>query len=220
MIATISADIVRSTSMETTDIIRLRRGIQHLFRDLEGNFPGLWARIVRGDCVECVVPNYQDALKIAILLKLYVKMSVADYACSEMLQRYGIRFSIAIGSLKYSDRKEDIIDGPAIYISGRNLDYISRKGVLSILEVDGAPRSLSNLLDTYVAMVSNMVDSYSVKQSAVVFYKMLGLKEVEISERLGIYQSSVNMRARHAQWVLLNTAITDYKSFDIERICG
>lgn len=220
MIATISADIVRSTSLETADLLELRKGLQGLINDLEKEIPGFWARIVRGDSLECVVPDYRDSLRIIILLKLFVKMSVAGFDCSEMLQRYGLRFSIAVGSLKYVDKDEDIIDGPAIYLSGRNLDEISRKGSrMSIFELDGEPGSLSKVLDSYVAMVCNIVDSYSAKQAAVVYYKLLGLREIEISERLGIYQSSVNTRATNAQWGLLNMAIKDFENFDLGKVC-
>lgn len=220
MIATISADIVRSTSMETADLIELRRGLNVLFKELEKGIPGFWARIVRGDSLECVVPDYRDSLRIAVLLKLFVKMRVVEFDCSQMLQRYGIRFSIAAGDLKYADKEDDIIDGPAIYLSGRNLDEISRNEVrMSVFDVDGEPRSLSNLLDSYVALVCDMVDSYSAKQATVVYYKLLGFKEVEISERLGIYQSSVNVRATNAQWGLLNRAIRDFEGFDLEKVC-
>ena len=222
MIATISADIVRSTSMETADLLELRRGLRGLLNDLEQVHPGFWARIVRGDGLECVVPDCRDSLRIAILLKLFVKMRVADINCSELLQRYGIRFSIAAGDLKYADKDDDIIDGPAIYLSGRNLDEISRKsgGRMSVFELDREPRSLSDVLDSYVALVCDLVDSYSAKQAAVVYYKLLGFKEVEISERLGIYQSSVNVRATNAQWGLLNMAIKDFENLNYEKLCG
>lgn len=218
MIATISADIVRSTSMKTDDLIALRNRLQRLFSDFEVDYLGFWARIVRGDSIECVVSNYSDALRIAIMIKLYVKMKGAEYECSEMLQRYGIRFSIGIADIKYADKEDDIIDGPAIYISGRNLDEISRRNVYTIIEIAEAPRSFNNFLDSYVAMVSNMVDSYSAKQSEVVFYKLLGFREKEISERIGISQPSVNTRATNAQWGLLNTAIKDFEAFEIQRI--
>lgn len=221
MIATISADIVRSTSMETAHLLELRRGLQGLISDLEEGIPGFWARIVRGDSLECVVPDARDALRIAILLKLFVKMRVADYNCSEMLQRHGIRFSIAVGDLKYANKSEDIIDGPAIYLSGRNLDEISRKGSrMSIFELDREPRSLGNMMDSYVALICDLLDSYLAKQAAVVYYKLLGFKEVEISGRLGIYQSSVNVRATNAQWGLLNQAIKDFENFDLGKVCG
>jgi len=221
MIATISADIVRSTSLNTADLVELRRGLQVFFQDLADDFPGFWARIVRGDSIECVVPNYQYALRITILLKLYIKIHVSDFESSELLRRYGIRFSIAVADIKYADREEDIIDGPAIYMSGRNLDEISRKGgSMSVFEIERGNRSLNNILDSYVAMVSNLVDSYSSKQAEVVFYKLLGFKEVDISERLGIYQSSVNTRSTNAQWGLLNTAIKDFENVKFEKICG
>ena len=219
MIATISADIVRSTSMNTEDLIVLRNKLRGLFQDFEEDYPGFWARIVRGDSIECVVPNYNDALRIAILIKLYVKMRVSGFDCSEMLQRYGIRFSIGVADIKYADKKEDIINGPAIYLSGRNLDEISRReNVMTAFEIGQAPKSLSNLLDSYVAMVSGIVDSYSAKQAEVVFLKLLGFKEIEISERVGISQSSVNTRAANAQWGLLNTAIKDFEALVIEQI--
>ena len=219
MIATISADIVRSTSMNTEDLIVLRNRLRDLFQDFEEDYPGFWARIVRGDSIECVVPNYNDALRIAILIKLYVKMRVSGFDCSEMLQRYGIRFSIGVADIKYADKKEDIINGPAIYLSGRNLDEISRReNIMSAFEIEQAPKPLSNLLDSYVAMVSGIVDSYSAKQAEVVFLKLLGFKEIEISERVGISQSSVNTRAANAQWGLLNTAIKDFEALEIEQI--
>lgn len=221
MIATISADIVRSTSLNTADLIELRKGLQGFFCDLEDDFPGFWARIVRGDGIECVVPNYQDALRISILLKIYVKIRVSDFECSELLHRYGVRFSTAVARIKFADKEKDIIDGPAIYLSGRNLDEISRKGgCMSVFEIEGASISLNNMLESYVAMVSNIVDSYSSKQAEVVFYKLLGLKEVDISERLGIYQSSVNTRSTNAHWGLLNTAIKDFENLDFGKICG
>lgn len=219
MIATISADIVRSTSMNTEDLIVLRNRLRDLFQDFEEDYPGFWARIVRGDSIECVVPDYNDALRIAILIKLYVKMRVSEFECSEMLQRYGIRFSIGVADIKYADKKEDIINGPAIYLSGRNLDEISRReNIMTAFEIGQAPKPLSNLLDSYVAMVSGIVDSYSAKQAEVVFLKLLGFKEIEISERVGISQSSVNTRAANAQWGLLNTAIKDFEALEIEQI--
>lgn len=221
MIATLSADIVRSTSLKTDDLIDLRNRLLVFFDNLEEDYPGFWARIVRGDSIECVIPEYRYALRIAVLVKLFVKIQADKCDCSEMLQRYGIRFSIGMSELRYVDKKNDIIDGPAIYLSGRNLDVIDRKGdVYSIIEVDGATREMNCFVDSYVAMISSLVDSYSAKKAEVVYYKLLGFKEREISERLGIFQSSVNTRSTNAQWGLLNTAIKDFENLNFDRICG
>ena len=221
MIATISADIVRSTSMQLEDWRKLRAQLKDLLDGFENDFSGFWARIVRGDCIECVVPDYREALRIAILIKLFIKKQVGNYNCSELLQRHGVRFSIGIDTVDSADREDDIISGSAIYLSGRNLDDISRNNdVYSVIELGRVANSTNAMLNSYVALVSNLVDSYSAKQSAVVFYKLLGYKEVEISERLGIYQSSVNTRSTGAQWNLLNKAINDFERFDLEKLCG
>lgn len=215
MIATISADIVRSTSLWNDDLITLRNKLQGLFENFEENYPGFWARIVRGDGIECFVPEYKYALRIAILIKLFVKTQVSGFSCHELLQRHGIRFSIGVGEIRYESKAEDIINGPAIYLSGRNLDIIGRNdNVFAAFEVEGTSKPLNNMLDSYVALLSNLVDSYSAKQAEVVFYKLLGYKEVEISERLGIFQSSVNTRSTKAQWSLFNNAIKDFENLN------
>lgn len=220
MIATISADIVRSTSLQTEDLITMRNKLRLFLDKLEENYPGFWARIVRGDSIECVVPEFRYSLRIAILIKLFVKVQAEGVHCHELLRQHGIRYSIGLGDLNFADKGEDIINGPAIYLSGRNLDDIGRKDLYTAIEMDKTLMSFNNLLGSYVAMVGNLVDSYSAKQAEVVFHKLQGLKEVEISERLGITQSSVNIRSRSAQWGLLNTAIKDYEELDFEKICG
>ena len=220
MVATISADIVRSTSLPTEDLIDLRSKLRGLLSDFESDYSGFWARIVRGDSIECYVPEYRYVLRIAIMIKLFVKIQAADYDCHDLLQKYGIRFSIGIADIKYADRDEDIIDGSAIYLSGRNLDEISRNNTNIAFEIDNAPKSFNNLLESYVALLSNLVDTYSTKQAEVVFYKMQGLKEKEISNLLGIHQSSVNMRSSSAQWGLLNMAIKDFEELSYRKVCG
>lgn len=220
MIATISADIVRSTSLQTEDLLVLRERLKRLLGDFEQSYPGFWARIVRGDSIECVVPEYRYSLRIAILIKLFVKILVDEFECHELLRRHGIRFSIGIADISYADKVEDIINGPAIYLSGRNLDEISRRDLFSAFEIEAVPAAFNDCMESYVALLSNLVDSYSAKQAEVVFYKLMGYKEVDISRRLGIYQSAVNMRSTSAQWGLLNTAIKDYEQLDFKELCG
>lgn len=221
MVATISADIVSSTSLNTKELIKLRWRLQELFRRIAEDSPGFWGRIVRGDSIECFVPEYHDALRIAILIKLYVKLMVSEWDCSPLLLRYGIRFSIGFGAINYADKEDDIIDGPAIYISGRNLDAINRvRDVYSCIEIDEYDKRMNYLLDSYVAMIDNLLNSYSVKQAEVVYYKLRGYKETQIAEMIGVKQSAVNSRSSLADWNLLGRAVKDFENFDLERICG
>ena len=69
-------------------------------------------------------------------------------------------------------------------------------------------------------MIDNLLDSYSVKQTEVVYYKLRGYKEMQISEIIGVKQSAVNSRSSLADWNLLGRAVKDFENFDFERICG
>ncbi|MBQ6254917.1 MAG: hypothetical protein IJK05_09775 [Bacteroidales bacterium] len=221
MVAIISADIVRSTSLGTREQLDLRDKLRGLFEVFETDFPGFWARIVRGDSIECYVPEYRYALRIAILIKLFVKIQARKYDCAEQLLRHGIRFSIGVADIDYASKMDDMINGPAIYIAGRNLDAIDgRSTVFTSFELDNASKSVSLMLDSYVALVGNLVDSYSAKQSEVIFYKLRGYKEVEIAAKLGLSQSAVNMRSSFAQWNLLNEAILDFENLNFDKLCG
>lgn len=222
MIATISADIVNSTSFETRDLIELRRQINSLFERIDVDLlPGFWGRVVRGDTIECFVPKCGKALRIAIIIKLFVRLFAEAKDSSFMTRQHGIRFSIGLGSLKYVDRKEDIMDGPAIYISGRNLDQISaEKNGYSAIGLEFDPVGIHWLLESYLSLIDNLVGSYSIKQAQVIFYKLLGYKERQISEMLNIYQSAVNSRSTLAKWGLLETAIKDFENLNFDAICG
>ena len=208
--------------LETKDLIELRRQMNTLFERIDADLlPGFWGRVVRGDTIECFVPDCGKALRIAIIIKLFVRIFAETKECSYSTRQHGIRFSIGLGSLKFVDRREDIIDGPAIYISGRNLDLISAKrDVYSATGMEFDPSGLHWLLDSYVSLVDNLVRSYSIKQSQVVFYKLLGYKERQISEILDIYQSAVNSRSTLAKWGLLEIAIKDFEDLNFNVICG
>lgn len=220
MVATISADIVNSTSLETRNLIELRKRLQSLFERIEADMlPGFWGRIVRGDTIECYVPDAGKALRVAIIIKLFIRMYGESIGASYLTRHHGIRFSIGIGGMKYVDKKEDIMDGPAIYMSGRGLDAISSvRGVYSAIELDSD--SIHWLLESYVSLIDNLIRSYSIKQAEVVFYKLLGYKERQIGEMLNIYQSAVNSRSSLAKWGLLETAIKDFEHLSFDQICG
>lgn len=222
MIATISADIVNSTSLDTRDLIELRKRLQSLFERIrEDMLPGFWGRVVRGDTIECFVPDGGKALRIAIIIKLFVRTFADAVESSFSTRQYGIRFSIGLGSLKYVNEKDDIMDGPAIYISGRNLDAISaERDVFSAIGLESDSIGIHWLLESYVSMIDNLIRSYSIKQAQVIFYKLLGYKERQISEMLNIYQSAVNSRSSLAKWNLLEMAIKDFEHLNYDAICG
>ena len=79
MYATISADIVASTSLSAPETIELKQRIEKLFVLLQDRYPDFWGRQIKGDYIECVMQNVSNAFRVALIIKSYVKsFAVAD----------------------------------------------------------------------------------------------------------------------------------------------
>ena len=61
MYATISADVVSSTSLSKESMLKLNEHIKNCLTLLEDRYSGFWGRIVRGDTIECVLESPKDA---------------------------------------------------------------------------------------------------------------------------------------------------------------
>ena len=73
MEATISADIIRSTSLPSEGMIFLQKQLREFADFLNKSFPKCWGRVVRGDGFECAMSDPHDLLRIVLLLKCKIK---------------------------------------------------------------------------------------------------------------------------------------------------
>lgn len=122
MYAAISADIVSSTSLCIEETIALKQRIEDLFSVLENKFPGFWGRIIKGDYIECLLPSAKDSFRVALIIKSCIKsFPVAESKKKKLFQTYGIRIAVGIGDMRIVDKEHGIMDGEAIYLSGRTL---------------------------------------------------------------------------------------------------
>ena len=72
--ATISADIVSSTSLSVEELMLLQSEIRHFLDELAEKSQGKnWGRLFKGDSVEIFLLDPRKALRIALLLKALVK---------------------------------------------------------------------------------------------------------------------------------------------------
>ena len=72
--ATISADIVSSTSLSVEELTLLQSEIRHFLDKLAEDSRGDdWGRLFKGDSVEIYLLDPRKALRIALLLKALVK---------------------------------------------------------------------------------------------------------------------------------------------------
>lgn len=215
MWATISGDIVSSTSLSESDTIRLKQHFSDLFKMLEEKYPGFWGRQIKGDYIECTVPDANNALRIALLIKSSIKAFDA-VAGNELFETYGLRMAIGIGDMRIVNREGGIMDGEAIYLSGRALVGMSKlsKGSLSIA-VNGL--DCLSMLQTIAVLTDAIMNKMTKRQAEVIFYKLAEVKEIDIAEKLSIKQSSVNARSSSAQWYSIEEAIHCFEHLNFEQ---
>ncbi|MBQ8867541.1 MAG: RNA polymerase subunit sigma-70 [Bacteroidaceae bacterium] len=216
MYATISADIVSSTSLSEVETIELKQHIEEQLKMLETLYPGFWGRLIKGDYIECVVPNACDAFRIALIIKNSIKaFKVNKTTDSKPFYTYGARIAIGIGSMRIVDREQGIMDGEAIYLSGRSIAKLGslNKGALTI---ETANENLSRRLRVIAVLTDAILNDTTPKQSQVVYYKLLGYKESEIAEKMNIYQSGVNTHSSSAKWYCIEEALNYFEQIKFE----
>ncbi len=211
----ISADVVDSTSLSIEDMFHLGNEIRYCFADIKRCcYADFWGRVVKGDTIECCLSHPEMALRLALLIKCRVKAWVGGLTCSDTLKNYGVRFSIGVGGMRIIDSTVDIMDGEAIYIAGRNLNRIADSFMTSSFDMNMRDKNMSILINMCVSLLDDLINSLSAKQSIVMYYRMLGMTEVEISNVLSISQPSVNTRSRNGGWKLINDTLKVYEQIN------
>lgn len=197
----VSCDIIDSTSLDRDALIQLRKDINSsLFQDINVLCPGFWGRVVRGDTLECCFEKYWMVFRMALMMKCWFMDWASRHSTAEGMRKDGIRYSIGMGSMRLIDREVDMMDGPAIYLAGRNLDFISNRGLTSFFEMDSENEEINSLIDNSMMLVDRIVGQSTERQVPILYDRLRGMTEVEIAQRLSISQGAVNQRAMNAGW--------------------
>ncbi|MBR3492810.1 MAG: RNA polymerase subunit sigma-70 [Bacteroidales bacterium] len=222
--ATISADIISSTSLSVEELTLLQSEIHSFLDELsEKSQENDWGRLFKGDSVEIFLHDPHEALRVALLLKTLVKKTFAwgkeNNARRELFRKYGIRLAIGIGEMRIADQKQDILDGEAIYNSGRLLEKASKEK-LSIKRsmFFACPNPLlTEYVDVMVGLLDTLLRNATSRQNEILYYRLLGKNEKEIAGMLDIKQSAVNQRSNSAGWKAVESALNYYEKLNFEQ---
>ena len=101
------------------------------------------------------------------------------------------------------------------YLSGRALEEMSslNKGTMS---VQTSNKQLSAPLQTIALLTDAIFNDMTMRQSEVVYYKLLGFKEADIAKKLGISQASVNNASTATKWYCIEEAIKYFEQVNFE----
>ena len=215
--ATISGDIIAYTSLSISDKNTIETAIRQLFKDLKENFD-VYSRIIKGDYIECYIPNPKYALRVALIIKSSIKSVTPDNnevsnRRIEVYKTHGVRLAIGIGEIDRLDLDEGIIDGDAIYFSGRLIrdtkatsdkERIVIKNTLFIKTIN---EQFDREMEPLFALLDVLMSKATAKQSSVFYLKLLGKNEEEIAKTLSLYQSTVNKHSTNLGWNAIDKSL-------------
>lgn len=140
---------------------------------------------------------------------------VKDNKHTKDFQTYGLRMAIGIGDMRIINKRQDILDGEAIYLSGRAIENMGSlyKGTLNI---ETANEQLAAPLRAIALLTDAVMNNTTLRQSEVIYHKLLSEKELEIAEAMGIKQSSVNGHATSAKWYCIEEALNYFEHLNFE----
>ena len=217
----LSGDIIASTSLNKEEKLVVEKELKHLLTILDDKF-SVYSRIIKGDYLEMVVEKPEDALGITLLIKSYIKSIELNEINSDKryknFKNHGIRIAMGFGKLNRFDRENGIIDGDAIYFSGRKISEESttynkeRIVIKNTLFFVSDKESLNQNVNTQLGLIDVLLTNGTSKQCKIIFYRLLGMSEIEIAKKLNIKQPTVNKQLTSIGWNAIEKSVTYFSS--------
>ncbi len=218
----VSGDIVSSTSLNNEDRKFVEQNLKILLTDLKQKFD-VYGRILKGDYLECVVPNASEGLQVALSIKSFVKalsIDTGSYVKGDNRIRqfkiHGIRLAIGYGELSRFNPDDGVIDGDAIYFSGRAISGETthnkeRIVIKNTLFFASGNEVLNKNFKPILALLDVLLSKATARQCEVLYLKLMGNQEEEIAQQLGIGQSAVNQHSTSVGWNAIEEAVNYFK---------
>jgi hypothetical protein len=215
--AVISGDIVASTSLTDEGRTHIEEELKKLLDELYVKYK-MFGRMIKGDYLECVVPEPENALRITLIIKAFVKSISGDEILNNDDSRFkffrihGIRLAIGYGELTRFEPAKGIIDGEAIYLSGRRINeeltYNKERIVIknTLFFVSGN-EALNGEFEPLLALIDVLLSKATAKQCEVLYMKLMNLNEEAIATKMNIAQPVVNQHSTSAGWNAIEKAV-------------
>ena len=220
--AVVSGDIIASTSLSTEGKQYLIKSFENLFDTLH-NLYQTDLQLVKGDFIQCYIPNSADALTITLLIKTYIKSIAREIETVEVnnprikyFYQHGIRLAIGIGNLEVVDKRNMVYEGDAVYFSGRLLNNLETHGkekivIKNTLFIKSGYDEFNNEMEPLLDLIDVIVSQSTAKQCEVLYYKLQGYAEKEIATILNKKQSTINQHSTSVGWNAIEKAVARYQ---------
>jgi len=222
--AIISGDIIASTSLNNKDRQLLGNSLKSLITELGEKYQ-VYSRLTEGnDYIDCYVPNTSDALRVLLIIKCFVKsipinLKDKEYKKDKRIKffvTHGIRLAMGIGELSRLDQEQGIIDGEAIYFSGRLISesrtYNKEKVIIkNTLFLKTTNKDFDDEIAPLLSLLDVLISQNTAKQCKVLYLKLIGKTESEIKGLLKKGQSTINEHSTGAGWNAIEKAVERFE---------
>lgn len=200
MNAIVTADVINSTKLSYDGEELVIKAVYDTFGQdstLRTNIEESSFTISRGDSIQIELEEVSKALKTALLLKTAINKITL---IGENKTRPSIDVRIAIGIGEVGARRTNVNEstGEAYTNSGRTLD--SMKKTKRTLAIKTNNKKLDSELETEFKLLEVIMSGWKITSAEALYWTLLGLNEVEISEKLEVTQSAINQRKKTAGW--------------------
>ncbi|MCF8254050.1 MAG: hypothetical protein K9H61_05720 [Bacteroidia bacterium] len=220
--AVITGDIIQSTKMKSNERKMLIDEVDAALKLLSKDY-NMQYELYRGDSFQCLLPHPENALRVALLIKTFIKHlnpseafelkskenPLKNQSMIYPVWMFDTRIAIGIGEGEEEIESLGKANGEAFLFSGRTLDNLKgSKQSIGIATDDNYQLELEtecNLLDSIIARNSAL-------QCEVIYLKLLGYTEIQIAKRLNIAQSAVNQRSNNGSWNAIHTMVLRYET--------
>jgi hypothetical protein len=221
MKAVITGDIIQSTRLSSEQKIAVFNSVKSYLKLLKKDYD-MKSEMFRGDSFQCLVNNPADVLRVALLIKTFIRsLNPSEmYAIIKESDRkkgakttlttwiFDARLAIGIGSIEFETKTLANSNGEAFYTSGFLLDEIKNSkrhfAIESNDEYNNEWKTESVLLDAIIRRTTAL-------QCEVINHKLGFKTETEIANELKIGQSAVNQRSNSGEWHAIETMVDRFE---------
>lgn len=219
MSAVITADLVQSSKMTDTQKRQLYSLIYDMLKQIDNDYTAK-SEMFRGDSFQCLLKFPRYSLRVALLLRTYIRSlnpielgSIQKPSGNRQfvfpVWMFDVRLAIGIGSVSFDTGKVRTSDGTAYQLSGRQLDDLKNSKYRFSIKSDDA---FSNELSIESKLIDTIISRTSSLQCEVIFLKLQGYNETEIGKMLDINQSAVNQRSTSGSWHAINDVVSYFEN--------
>jgi len=222
--ATISGDIISYSSFSSNERRKIEAEVKNVLTVLTEKYKHIdfYGRLIQGDYIECAMREPMYSLRIGLIIKTYLKsinqkLELSKTKRTKLFFEHALRMAIAVAPLDIFNPEEGLIDGEAIFMSGRKIKNLSTHNKQKIIIKNtmffcSPDQELENRFDTIFSLLDFIISKCSSKQSRVIYFKLLNYNELEIAKILNKYQSTINQHSTSAGWPVIEKSLNYYES--------